>query len=183
MHATGSFRKQARRSGTCCGSAASISSSTSLRTRCQRLGSAFGSSDWPCPAGRSSRRSSATSTAARRCWLEPSSRASRQTVARCSAENRSSGSRSQMETWSGRARQTAGMTHHVISTMAIPYVTKLIPDLPDAHRAKLDTIRNIGVVCVVLKLRKSVTPHFWVNINDACRGAGHCRVLEPQADA
>jgi len=54
----------------------------------------------------------------------------------------------------------------VISTMAIPYVTKLIPDLPDAHRAKLDAIRNIGVVCVVLKLRKSVTPHFWVNIND-----------------
>jgi len=32
--------------------------------------------------------------------------------------------------------------------------------------AKLDAIGNIGVVCVVLKLRKSVTPHFWVNIND-----------------
>jgi len=102
---------------------------------------------------------------------------------RVRTDPRSSGSRSEMETWSGRARQTAGMTHHVISTMAIPYVTKLIPDLPDAHRAKLDAIRNIGVVCVVLKLRKSVTPHFWVNINDACRGAGHCRVLEPQADA
>lgn len=55
---------------------------------------------------------------------------------------------------------------HVISTMAIPYVTKLIPDLPDEHRAKLAAIRNIGVVCVVLKLRRSVTPHFWVNIND-----------------
>jgi protoporphyrinogen oxidase len=55
---------------------------------------------------------------------------------------------------------------HVISTMAIPYVTKLIPGLPDEHRAKLDAIRNIGVVCVVLKLGKSVTPHFWVNIND-----------------
>jgi len=55
---------------------------------------------------------------------------------------------------------------HVISTMAIPYVTKLIPGLPEEHRAKLEAIRNIGVVCVVLKLRKSVTPHFWVNIND-----------------
>ncbi len=55
---------------------------------------------------------------------------------------------------------------HVISTMAIPYVTKLIPGLPDAHRAKLEAIRNIGVVCVVLKLSKAVTPHFWVNIND-----------------
>jgi len=55
---------------------------------------------------------------------------------------------------------------HVISTMAIPYVTELIPGLPAEHRAKLDAIRNIGVVCVVLKLRKSVSPHFWVNIND-----------------
>ena len=55
---------------------------------------------------------------------------------------------------------------YVISTMAIPYVTKLIPGLPAEHRAKLDAIRNIGVVCVVLKLGKSVTPHFWVNIND-----------------
>jgi protoporphyrinogen oxidase len=56
---------------------------------------------------------------------------------------------------------------YVLSTMAVPYVTKLIPDLPATHRAKLDAIRNIGVVCVVLKLRKSVTPHFWVNINDS----------------
>jgi protoporphyrinogen oxidase len=29
-----------------------------------------------------------------------------------------------------------------------------------------DTIRNIGVVCVVFKLRKSVTPNFWVNVFD-----------------
>ena len=55
---------------------------------------------------------------------------------------------------------------HVVSTMAIPYVIKLIPDLPEEHRAKLNAIRNIGVVCVVFKLKKSVTPHFWVNIND-----------------
>jgi protoporphyrinogen oxidase len=55
---------------------------------------------------------------------------------------------------------------HVVSTMAIPYVAKLVPDLPESHRARLEAIRNIGVVCVVLKLTKSVTPHFWVNIND-----------------
>ena len=55
---------------------------------------------------------------------------------------------------------------HVISTMAIPYVVGLVPELPAAHRAKLEAIRNIGVVCVVLKLTRSVTPHFWVNIND-----------------
>jgi protoporphyrinogen oxidase len=58
----------------------------------------------------------------------------------------------------------------VISTIPTPYVTKLMPGLPDSHRAKLEAIRNIGVVCVVLKLARSVTPHFWVNINDARAG-------------
>src|SRR5207253_1569173 len=27
-------------------------------------------------------------------------------------------------------------------------------------------LENIGVVCVVHKLNKAVTPHFWVNVND-----------------
>jgi protoporphyrinogen oxidase len=55
---------------------------------------------------------------------------------------------------------------HVVSTMATPYASKLVPGLPDEYRSRLEAIRNIGVVCVVLKLAKSVTPHFWVNIND-----------------
>ena len=29
-----------------------------------------------------------------------------------------------------------------------------------------ERIRNIGVVCVMLKLKRSVSPHFWVNIAD-----------------
>jgi protoporphyrinogen oxidase len=79
---------------------------------------------------------------------------------------------SEVEVRDGRVASvvTPGGRHeadHVISTMAIPYVTKLIPALPQDHRAKLEAIRNIGVVCVVLKLKKSVTPHFWVNFNDA----------------
>ena len=44
----------------------------------------------------------------------------------------------------------------------------------------LRRIANIGVVCVVLKLRRSVTPHFWVNIVDpAMPVPGHHRVLQP----
>lgn len=55
---------------------------------------------------------------------------------------------------------------HVISTIPTPLVSRLIPDLPAASRAAYDAIENIGVVCVLLKLKRSVTPHFWVNIVD-----------------
>ena len=55
---------------------------------------------------------------------------------------------------------------HVICTVPTPYVSQLIPELPEALKAKYAAIKNIGAVCVVLKLKRSVTPHFWVNIND-----------------
>lgn len=54
----------------------------------------------------------------------------------------------------------------VISTVPTPYVSQLVPALSDAETASYDAIENIGVVCVVLKLRKKVTDHFWVNICD-----------------
>jgi protoporphyrinogen oxidase len=54
----------------------------------------------------------------------------------------------------------------VISTVPTPHVTALIPDLPANERAAFDAILNIGVTCVVLKLKKSISPHFWVNIVD-----------------
>lgn len=53
-----------------------------------------------------------------------------------------------------------------ISTMPTPYVSKLVPALPEDWKALYDGIVNIGVVCVLLRLSKSVSPHFWVNIND-----------------
>ena len=59
-----------------------------------------------------------------------------------------------------------GMTHAcdaVIATVPTPLVPTLIPDLDPAPYA---AIVNIGVVCVVLKLRRSVSPHFWVNVVD-----------------
>jgi protoporphyrinogen oxidase len=52
----------------------------------------------------------------------------------------------------------------MISTVPIPLVLQLIPDLPRDWREKYAAIRNIGVVCLVFKLKKSVTPHFWLNI-------------------
>jgi protoporphyrinogen oxidase len=53
---------------------------------------------------------------------------------------------------------------HVISTVPTPYVADMVPDLPEEWKQKYRAIQNIGVICVVFKLRKPVTPHFWVNV-------------------
>ena len=54
----------------------------------------------------------------------------------------------------------------VISTMPTPLVSSAVPDLPADWKARYDAINNIGVCCLVFKLRRSVTPHFWVNISE-----------------
>ena len=52
----------------------------------------------------------------------------------------------------------------VICTVPTSLVSKLVPHLPEAWRARYDSIANIGVCCLVFKLRRSITPHFWVNV-------------------
>ncbi len=54
----------------------------------------------------------------------------------------------------------------IISTMPVQYVSDVIPALPAEWKAKYDAIDNIGVCCLVFRLKKSVTSHFWVNIVD-----------------
>jgi protoporphyrinogen oxidase len=54
----------------------------------------------------------------------------------------------------------------VISTVPTPYVNAMVPALSEDWKRSYDAIPNIGVACVVFKLRRSVTPHFWVNIAD-----------------
>jgi protoporphyrinogen oxidase len=53
----------------------------------------------------------------------------------------------------------------VISTIPLPYLARLVPALPQPERARVEAIRNIGVVCVLLKLRRPFTRNFWMNIN------------------
>jgi protoporphyrinogen oxidase len=53
----------------------------------------------------------------------------------------------------------------VITTIPLPYLNTLVPNLPEEERAKLAAIRNVGVVCVLLKLRRAFTRNFWMNIN------------------
>lgn len=54
----------------------------------------------------------------------------------------------------------------VISTVPTPLISKLVPDMPADWLQKYDAIRNIGVVCLLFKLKKSVSRNFWVNIID-----------------
>ena len=54
----------------------------------------------------------------------------------------------------------------VLSTIPMPLVSRMVPDLPEQSKARYDGIKNIGVACLIFKLKTSVTPHFWVNITD-----------------
>lgn len=55
---------------------------------------------------------------------------------------------------------------NVISTVPTPLVSKIVPSLPDAVKAQYDAIPNIGVACLIFKLKKSVSENFWLNIID-----------------
>jgi protoporphyrinogen oxidase len=54
----------------------------------------------------------------------------------------------------------------VFCTAPLPYVSRLIPDLPEVLKRQYDNLKNIAVVCLIVKLKKSVTKNFWLNIND-----------------
>ncbi|MDF2396734.1 FAD-dependent oxidoreductase [Pseudomonas sp. 3MA1] len=65
--------------------------------------------------------------------------------------------------------EVAGIQHpfeKVISTIPLPYVPKIIPGLPTEIQEKFRSLKNIAVVCVIAKLRKTLTENFWLNTND-----------------
>jgi protoporphyrinogen oxidase len=55
----------------------------------------------------------------------------------------------------------------VISTVPLPLIPRLVPGLPEADRQAYAALLSVGVVCVVHKLKRPITKHFWLNINDA----------------
>ncbi len=54
----------------------------------------------------------------------------------------------------------------VICTVPTPLVSELVPQLPDDWKAKYNAILNMGVCCLVFKLKRSMSPHFWVNVSE-----------------
>jgi len=66
-------------------------------------------------------------------------------------------------------RRKDGVEKHydrVISTVPLPFVPRLMKSLPEKHREVFESINNIGVVCLIFKLKKAITSHFWLNISD-----------------
>jgi protoporphyrinogen oxidase len=54
----------------------------------------------------------------------------------------------------------------VISTIPLPYVPRVMPDLPENILNQFKAVKNIAVVCVIAKLKRRVTQNFWLNVND-----------------
>ncbi|MFO8024393.1 NAD(P)/FAD-dependent oxidoreductase [Thiohalophilus sp.] len=54
----------------------------------------------------------------------------------------------------------------VISTIPLQYIPRLMPDLPQEQLERYRQVQNIGVVCLIYKLKKPVTDNFWLNISD-----------------
>lgn len=60
--------------------------------------------------------------------------------------------------------------HHdydkVISTIPLQYVPSIVSQLPEEDLQQYKNVENIGVVCLIFKLKKAVTQNFWLNISD-----------------
>ena len=54
----------------------------------------------------------------------------------------------------------------VVSTIPLPFVPRLMPDLPEPLLAQYRAVDNIAVVCVLVRLARPLTGNFWLNVND-----------------
>lgn len=54
----------------------------------------------------------------------------------------------------------------VISTVPTPLVAAMIPSLPEDWKASYRAIENMGICCLVFKLNKRLSRHFWINISE-----------------
>jgi len=54
----------------------------------------------------------------------------------------------------------------VVSTIPLPYVPRILGDLPAAIVEQYRALSYIAVVCVVAKLRRPLTDKFWLNVSD-----------------
>src|SRR5262249_39182217 len=54
----------------------------------------------------------------------------------------------------------------VVSTVALPNLDRLVPGQTDLYFARVRAVRYIGVVCMLLSLKRPFSSNFWTNIND-----------------
>ncbi len=54
----------------------------------------------------------------------------------------------------------------LIVTSSIKTFIKMFPHLPEDYKIKIDSIKYISAQILILVLKKSLTPYYWVNINE-----------------
>ncbi len=54
----------------------------------------------------------------------------------------------------------------VMSTVALPILDRLVPDQADGYFQRAREVKYIGLVCMLLSLRRPFSQNFWTNIND-----------------
>ncbi len=54
----------------------------------------------------------------------------------------------------------------IVSTIPLSFLVRIAPALPASYREAALDLGNVGVRCIVLKLARSLTPYFWINVND-----------------
>lgn len=54
----------------------------------------------------------------------------------------------------------------VISTIPMPYIAHIAPDLPQQLLDQYRALKNIAVICVIVRLKRPLTENFWLNVND-----------------
>lgn len=62
-----------------------------------------------------------------------------------------------------------GETHlfdHVVSAVPLPHFLRMLGGGPEDYLAQLAAIEFIGVLCVTLRLTRSVSDNYWLNVND-----------------
>jgi protoporphyrinogen oxidase len=54
----------------------------------------------------------------------------------------------------------------IVATVSAPVLLDLVPELPEPYAAKLRRVRYQSALCLVLILRRSLSPIYWLNISD-----------------
>lgn len=54
----------------------------------------------------------------------------------------------------------------VICALPLPVFRQLLPSQDSDYARRLQSIRFIGVVCMILRLKRSISPNFWLNVHD-----------------
>ena len=65
-----------------------------------------------------------------------------------------------------KCRQQTYRFEKIISTIPLPAFTEIKADLPANYVNQLKQVKNIGIMCLALLLKKALTNNFWLNIKD-----------------